>query len=264
MAQRGGDLVNGSRPLLSLNDPNPVIVENPGGASSILLLGDHAGRVIPDRLQNLGLSEAELDRHIAWDIGVAGLGGLLSRRFDATFVSQAYSRLVVDCNRAPGHVGSMPAVSDGTLVPGNAALSADDQQARVDQIFQPYHDQIAEMLDRRRAAGRATLLFSLHSFTPSMDGFDRPWRLGVLHRGDSVFSSAVLAALRAQWGEAVGDNQPYAMDGIDYTIPHHADARGLDYLELEVRQDLIETPAQQKGLIEPLATLLEKVAAAHA
>jgi predicted N-formylglutamate amidohydrolase len=261
LSQRGSDLVNGSRPLLSLNDPNPVIVENPGGASPLLLAGDHAGRIIPQALQGLGVGQADMARHIAWDIGVAGLGALLARRCDATFIRQAYSRLVIDCNRDPSHPGAMPAVSDGTAIPGNAALSAEDRAARVTAIFKPYHDRIAAELDRRRAAGQPTVFVALHSFTPSMNGFDRPWRFGVLHRGDSAFSRAMLAALRARYGDEAGENQPYAMDGTDYTVPHHVDPRGLDYLELEVRQDLIETPEQQNAVMESLAEVLEEALA---
>jgi predicted N-formylglutamate amidohydrolase len=259
--QRAGNSLNGSSLLLRDEDGGPVVVDNPGGASPILLLGDHAGRVIPDRLKNLGLSDADLDRHIAWDIGVAGVGGRLSRRIDATFIHQRFSRLVIDCNRAPGHPGSIAEVSDGTAVPGNTALSDIDRQARAAEIFAPYHAAIAAVLDAREAAGRRTLLLSLHSFTPSMGGFDRPWRFGVLHRGESAFSSAMLAALRARWGEAAGDNQPYAMDGTDFTIPHHADPRGLDYLELEVRQDTIETPERQAAVVAALVEVLEEVVA---
>ena len=224
-----------------------------------MLLGDHAGRAVPVALKNLGLSEAELGRHIGWDIGVAGLGGLLARRIDATFVRQRFSRLVIDCNRAPGHPGSIAEVSDGTAVPGNQGLAQAGRDARRRGIFDPYHAAIREALDAREAARQPTLLLSLHSFTPSMDGFDRPWRFGVLHRGESAFSSAMLAVLRARYGEAVGDNQPYAMDGTDFTIPHHADARELDYLELEVRQDTIATPQQQAALAAPLAEVLDQV-----
>jgi len=227
-----------------------------------MLVGDHAGREVPVRLKNLGLSDAELDRHIAWDIGVAGLGRLLARRIDAIFVRQRYSRLVIDCNRAPGHPGSIAEVSDGTVVPGNQRLGEADRRARVEAIFEPYHQAVAAVLDARQTAKRPTILLALHSFTPSMDGFDRPWRFGVLHRRDSAFSRAILAALRARWGDEVGDNQPYSMDEIDYTVPRHVDPRGLDYLELEVRQDLIATLEKQQGLVEPLAGVLDEALAA--
>ena len=242
--------------LLVAADPEPAAVENLAGSSVLVLLGDHAGRAIPTRLGDLGVGSADLARHIACDIGVAGMGAALASRLDAVFVHQRYSRLVIDCNRAPGDPGSIPAISDGVAIPGNQALNLPDVDARRREIFQPYQDRIAQVLDERQAAGRASLLISLHSFTPSMGGIARPWRFGVLHRGDSAFSSAVLAILRADWGEAAGDNQPHAMDGVDYTVPHHADPRGLDYLELEVRQDLLADPAGHAEIAAIVARLL--------
>lgn len=219
-----------------------------------MLLGDHAGRTIPATLGRLGLTDDKLDLHIALDIGIEGLGVVLSDLLDATFIHQRYSRLVIDCNRRPGADGSIAVVSDGVVIPGNADLLPQEVQARLDEIYQPYQDQIAAALDER--APRPTVLVSLHSFTPSMQGQDRPWRVGVLHRGDSAFSTAFLALARAQWGEAVGDNQPYAMDGTDNTIPLHVDPRGLDYLELEVRQDLLADAASQQAIAAWLAPLL--------
>jgi predicted N-formylglutamate amidohydrolase len=238
--------------LLVAGDPDPVLVLNAGAPSAFVLLGDHAGRQIPRRLGQLGLAEAALERHIAWDIGIAGLGARLSVLLDAPFIRQVYSRLVIDCNRSPGAEGSMPQVSDATQVPGNRGLSPHAIAARIAEIYQPYQDAIGRVLDAR--AGRRTVVVALHSFTPSMQGQGRPWRLGVLHRNDSAFSSAILARLQADLGEAlVGDNAPYAMDETDNTIPLHADPRGLDYLELEVRQDLLAGDAAQEAMAEWLA-----------
>lgn len=217
----------------------------PGGACPLLLIGDHAGRAIPKSLGRLGLKAADLDGHIAWDIGIAGLGERLAQRLDATFVAQAYSRLVIDCNRRPGAPAAIPEVSDGVAIPGNVGLTPEAVSARRGEIYQPYQDAIAEALDRRARQGRPTLLVSLHSFTPVMQGQSRPWLMGVLHRDDSRFSRRVLALLKRELGEAAGDNQPYRMDDTDNTVPLHADPRGLDYLELEVRQDLIAEPAGQ-------------------
>ena len=218
------------------------------------MLGDHAGRAIPAGLKQLGVTDAEMERHIAWDIGVAGLGLLLSRALDACFIRQTYSRLVVDCNRRPGADGSVAISSDGSAIPGNRELSPAEIQARMDEIYAPYQDRIAAELDRR--IGRRTIILALHSFTPLMAGFDRPWHFGVLHRADSAYSRAVLARLRAAMGERVGDNQPYAMDGTDNTVPLHVDGRGLDYLELEVRQDLIANEGGQARVAAFLAPIL--------
>ncbi|MDB5477385.1 MAG: N-formylglutamate amidohydrolase [Phenylobacterium sp.] len=235
-----------------------MIVHNPGAASPLLLLGDHAGRHIPPELAGLGLPAAELDRHIAWDIGVDALGRRLARALDATFIAQTVSRLVIDCNRDPERPDAICEISDGAPIPGNAGLSAAARARRIAEVFTPYHAAIAAELDARAARSRPTVVVALHSFTPAMQGGPpRPWRFGVLHLGRSAFSDAVLARLRAEPDRpCVGDNQPYAMDGTDYTIPRHAIGRGLDYLELEVREDLIADAAGQAAVAARLARLL--------
>lgn len=244
--------------MLTCDDPSPVVVINPGGASPLLLLGDHAGRAVPAVLAGLGLDAAAMELHIAWDIGVARLGERLAARLDACFIAQAYSRLVIDCNRAPDNPTSIPKVSDGVQIPGNQGLTPAEAQARRDEILHPYQQAIAAELDRRAAAGQVVRLVSLHSFTPVMDGFARPWRTGVLHRNDSALSSRMLTLLRETMGEAAGDNEPYRLDERDYTVPLHADARGLDYLELEVRQDLLADDAGVEAMAALLADLLAR------
>jgi len=235
-------------------------VLNPGAASPFLLLGDHAGRILPSRLTDLGVPEPELKRHIAWDIGIADLGAQLSERLGATFVRQRYSRLVIDCNRDPARADAIPQVSDGVAIPGNAGLTAAQRQARIDEIAGPYHAAIAAELEARDGRGLPTVLISLHSFTPTMAGFVRPWRFGVLHAGDSAFSRAALTILRAEVGaDLVGDNQPYRMDEVDFTIPRHCRPRGLDYLELETRQDLLADAEAVRPIADLLARLLPRV-----
>jgi predicted N-formylglutamate amidohydrolase len=232
-------------------------VRNAGGASPFLLVGDHAGREIPRSLGALGLPASALEAHIACDIGVAGLGALISDALDATFIAQRYSRLVIDCNRNPARPDSIAEVSDAIDIPGNAGLSESARASRVGEVFRPYHARIQAELDARAKAGRRPILVSLHSFTPVMSGTPRPWRFGVLHMGASPFSHATLDGLRGVLGpDLVGDNEPYRMDGADYTAPHHAISRGLDYLELEVRQDLIASAAGQAEVAAMLAPLL--------
>lgn len=176
---------------------------------------------------------------------------------DATLIAQRYSRLVIDCNRDPARTDSIPTESDATPIPGNASLPEADRTARVTEVFAPYHARIAEELDARDARGLRTIVVALHSFTPVMRTFARPWRFGVLHLGGSAFSQAMLAALRAEEDAAVvGDNEPYRMDEVDFTIPHHAIGRGLDYVELEVRQDLLADDAGRQAVAERLARIL--------
>ncbi|MDR3506663.1 MAG: N-formylglutamate amidohydrolase [Caulobacteraceae bacterium] len=248
--------------MLDPDDLSPVLTSRDQAASPFLLLGDHAGRAIPRGLGGLGLAPGAMDGHIAWDIGVEGLGERLSASLDACFLRQTYSRLVIDCNRRPGAPGSIPAVSDGVAIPGNAALSAAEIRARTEEIYTPYQGAIAAMIEARKARGQPTVLLALHSFTPVMQGIPRPWRYGVLHRNDSPASRALLGLLRQTLGDQAGDNQPYALDETDNTIPLHAAANGLDYVELEVRQDLIEGPAGQDEAAALIGCLLPQVWAA--
>jgi predicted N-formylglutamate amidohydrolase len=248
--------------FLASDERSPAIVLNPGAASPFLLLGDHAGREVPRSLGDLGVHHRDWDRHIAWDIGVAGLGEILAEALGATFIRQRFSRLVIDCNRDPARPDAIPEISDKTHIPGNANLSPAQRRARIDEIAAPYHAAIAAELDGRAARGQQTTLVSLHSFTPEMNAFARPWRFGVLHADDSAFSRAALARLQADVGaDFVGDNQPYRMDEVDFTIPHHCRPRGLDYLELETRQDLLADPTGQRDVADRLARLLPQALA---
>ena len=245
-----------STSLLASGDPTPVVASDFGAASPFLVICDHAGRAVPSRLGSLGVPAEVFDTHIAWDIGALGYAEGLARRLGATLIHQTYSRLVIDCNRAPDHAGAIPEVSDGVVIPGNASLSADDRSARVAEIHTRYHARIAEEIEARSARGQSTLLVCAHSFTPALQGKARPWHIGVLHGGTSPASERLLALLGAEPDLVVGDNQPYQMDGTDYTAPTHAWARGLDVLELEVRQDLIPDAAGQTRFADLLARLL--------
>ena len=246
--------------LLGADDAPPVRVINPGARSSFLLIGDHAGNAVPRTLGSLGVSAAELDRHIGWDIGIGELGALLAARIDATFIRQTYSRLVIDCNRSAAQPDAIAEISDGTPVPGNIGLSDADRAARFAEIHEPYQAAIGAELARRDAAGIETILVALHSFTPSMRGHDRPWHIGILHDGgDTRFAQAMLATLRAEPELVVGDNEPYRMDQIDYTIPRHAyPAR--PYAEIEIRQDLLATSEGCARWADLLARILPAAA----
>lgn len=233
---------------------------NPGAGARFLIVCDHAGRRIPSRLNGLGLPGGELDRHIAYDLGAEAVAERLAKALDACAIFQAYSRLVIDCNRAPDADDSIPPVADGTEIPGNLNLSPSDRAARNREVFEPYHAAITAELDRAQIAGGAPILLCVHSFTPQLGGDVRPWAFGVIHGGDSPFSAAVLERLRASGQGKVGDNEPYAMDGTDYTAPFHAGRRKLDYLELEIRQDLVETPAAQDAMAALLALVLSDAA----
>ncbi len=239
--------------LLRASDPDPLLVVNPGGTSPLLFTADHAGRVIPTALGDLGLADAERARHIGWDIGIWGVTKRLAATLDAVALGQLYSRLVIDCNRNPAWPGSMPVISESTDIPGNLHLTETDRAARVAEIFTPYHSRIAAELDR----GGFGALIAMHSFTPVYKGVARPWHAGVLfHRHDRL-AMIMAELLRAEGGLVVGENEPYFVnDATDYSVPVHAERRGLPYLELEIRQDLIADAAGEIAWAERLGRLL--------
>ncbi|KHL24580.1 hypothetical protein PK98_11385 [Croceibacterium mercuriale] len=247
-----------TEPVLCPADPAPVtLIGPPLAPGPLVFLGDHAGALIPRSLGTLGVGEADRRRHIALDIGIGQLGRLLAEHFGATFVSQTYSRLVVDCNRAPFSPGAMPEVSDGTAIPGNTDLAETVRADRVAAIHEPYHQAIADLLAGRRAAGLPTILVALHSFTPVYAGKARPWQAGVIHGGPgSDYGRRVLAGLQGVQDLTVGDNLPYAFDDTDYTIPRHAFPNALQWLEIEIRQDLLGTPDQVAEVARWLAPVL--------
>ncbi|HEV7879863.1 N-formylglutamate amidohydrolase [Bradyrhizobium sp.] len=248
--------------LLGAADVPPVREENTAGRSPFLLTCDHYGRLIPQALGDLGLLASELTRHIAWDIGIAGVAGQLSRQLGAHLIAQRYSRLVIDCNRPPCAASSIPVLSEATTVPGNEGLTREAAEARRQAIFEPYHRRIAEVIDRRLREGLPTVLVSLHSFTPVYAGIARPWHIGTLYHRDTRLPPLLLQLFRAEADLVVGDNEPYAVsDQTDYTIPVHGEARGLMNSGIEIRQDLIADQAGERQWADRLARIFAEVEA---
>ena len=248
--------------LLGADDPTPVDVVRPAGTSPFFLTCEHAGRTIPARLGTLGLAGPDLERHIAWDIGAAGVARELSARLDATLVLQRYSRLVVDCNRAPGAADFVVEVSEDTVIPGNQGLCEAAIDARAAAIFHPYHDCIHDLLEARTAAGRLTVAVSAHTCTPMYHGVHRPWHIGVMYEHDDRLAREMLAVLRDEGEEPgleVGDNQPYFMTSDkDYSMPRHGQGRGILHVGFEIRQDLVECEPSQREWAERVERVLRE------
>ena len=245
-------------PLLSEDEPAPVVIDHPDGASDFFLVCDHAGRRMPRRLGQLGVPDAEMDRHIAYDIGAAAVAVRLADAFDATLIRQIYSRLVIDCNRDPSVPSSIPEISETTPIPGNVGLSDAEREARRVELFLPYHAAITAALDAR--AARPTAFVAVHSFTPVYKGEVRPWHVGVLYNRDARLSLILKRLLLEEGDLVVGDNEPYFVNDLtDYSIPVHAERRSLPYLELEIRQDLIANEAGQREWAARLIRLLPQV-----
>jgi predicted N-formylglutamate amidohydrolase len=215
---------------------------------------------VPRALGDLGVTEAELTRHIAWDIGIAGVADRLAKMLDAHLIAQRYSRLVIDCNRPPAAVSSIPVISEATAIPRNEGISEGERAARHREIFEPYHHRIDAAIDRRLHDKRPTVLVSLHSFTPVYAGIVRRWHIGTLYHRDTRLPPLLLRLFRAEPDLVVGDNEPYSVsDETDYTIPVHAEARGLMNSGIEIRQDLIADEAGQNKWADRLARIFGEI-----
>jgi len=232
-------------PLLNSSDPPPFTLFNPEGQAPVVLVCDHASNTIPGALHQLGLDAAPLSQHIAWDIGAAQVTQRLALQLDAPAVLGGYSRLVVDCNRAPGDPTSIIEVSDGVVIPGNYGLDDTQADTRVNAIFWPYHHAISERLAHRwrHGRGQAPALIAIHSFTPRMNGVQRPWHLGILWNRDPRIAELLLAHLAHDPTLCVGDNKPYSGRMVGFTMNTHGGAAGLPHVEIEIRQDLISDDA---------------------
>jgi predicted N-formylglutamate amidohydrolase len=228
--------------LLGTDEPSPVELINADGRSSAVLVCDHASNRVPRQLGMLGLDAVQLADHIGWDPGAADVARRLSTLLDAPLVLSGYSRLVIDCNRPLRNAELIAEQSDGVPVPGNRGLSPWERERRINGLFRPYHDAIDRLLDGR--TGRPSLLLSIHSFTPVMNGRPRPWHIGVSHWRDRRLAALMLGVLARSGELNVGDNEPYPIDeDVDYTIPVHGEGRGLPSVMIEIRQDEIRTTA---------------------
>lgn len=220
-------------------DPEPVEIVNAGSMSPVLLVCEHAGRKIPEKLGSLGLTDEQLAMHIAFDIGSENLARRLAARFGCTLILQRYSRLVFDCNRPPNTAQSVPAVSDHVRVPGNSDQASSDVSARTREIFDPF----AAACKAEIARQGVRYTYSIHSFTPFMNGVSRPWDVGFLHRHPkSCGSDLVQLATRLWPSMVIGDNEPYAIeDETDWYIPVCAETRQIPHSLIEVRNDHLLT-----------------------
>ena len=213
------------------------------GASRFVFLCDHASNHVPEELRGLGVATEDLERHIGWDIGAAGVTEVLSEHFDAPAILCGVSRLVIDCNRQLDAPDLIPEVSDGTFIHGNLGLDAEARAERIERWFRPYHDAVEEVLAERVG----TVVVSIHTMTPSLRGVARPWQIALSSYLDRSLAEPILAALREAGDMVVGDNQPYDLDpAVDYSVPYHALRRGLPHVQVEFRQDEVADQDSQR------------------
>jgi predicted N-formylglutamate amidohydrolase len=221
---------------------NAVHKYNVDGDGAFLIVCDHATNHVPAALHNLGVSDEDRAKHIAWDIGTERIGRQLADRFNAPAIICGTSRLVIDCNRPLTNATLVPPVSDNIRIPGNENLSVVDVGRRIESFYLPYHAAIHAAIERFKQRGVEPVFLSIHSFTPTMNGKARPWEIGISHTKDRRMSTPMIDILRTLGSFEVGDDQPYDADPeIDYTIFAHANQRGLRHVQVEFRQDVVAT-----------------------
>lgn len=233
------------------------VIENHGAAGDVILVCEHASNAIPPRWGDLGLGPDARAAHIAWDPGALGLMRGLAARLGATTLQATVSRLVYDCNRAPDMAGAMPARSEVYDIPGNAAIDAAERLARTQAVYLPFHDALHGLIAERIALGRRPVVITVHSFTPVYHGQPRAVEFGVIHDACDRLARAITAAAQAQTALRTELNAPYsAADDVTHTLRLHATPYGLRNAMLELRNDLIATPAQQQAMAATLAPVI--------
>lgn len=228
-----------SAKLISAGDPSPFRILNPDSTGNVLLVCDHASRRFPQSLGDLGLDPAAQRCHLAWDIGAGALTEQLAESLSLAAVLANYSRLVVDCNRQLLDAGAFLKFGDGVPVPGNRHLSESQKKLRADAIYWPYHNAIAQQLNRMREQAVLPVFLAIHSFAPVVDAIARPWQIGILWDKDPATAELLMQEF-SRAGYEVGDNLPYSGKAPqDFTIDHHAEGAGIPHAGIEIRQDLI-------------------------
>lgn len=258
------DEICDSRPAaLSHGAGNPAFASHeviPGDcARGLVILCDHARNALPQGYGALGLSAGDLQRHIAYDIGVEPLLRSLCARLGAPGVLAGFSRLLIDPNRGLDDPTLIMKISDGTIVPGNRHLDDAERQRRIEFYYRPYHAAIARLLDEAVASGRPPAILSIHSFTAVWRGVARPWHGGVLWNRDGRFALPLIERLRREKELVIGDNEPYSGGLAGDTLDVHATGRGLADALIEIRQDLIGGPAGVAEWTDRLAPILEDI-----
>ena len=234
----------------------PFFIEGADRPARWLVTCDHAANTVPVEVGNgsLGLSDADMNRHIAYDVGAAGLARALARRLDAPAILSNFSRLVIDPNRGEDDPTLLMKLYDGTIIPANRHAGPDELERRKAQCYRPYHAALTKLAARRPD----TVILAIHSYTPQLRGHPpRPWEAAVLHATDGRLARPVIDRLRALGRFPVGDNEPYSGHLPGDSIDKHALAHDRLNVLVEVRNDLIGTEAGQQAWAETLAPVLD-------
>jgi predicted N-formylglutamate amidohydrolase len=242
--------------ILTGEEGDPVALENASARGRIILVCEHASRLLPKSLGTLGLSEEALASHIAWDPGALAVSRLMAKSLDATLIFQRFSRLVYDCNRPPESPAAMPEKSEIFDVLGNVGLDQAARDARTQALYLPFREKLSRLVKDRIAEGRAPVIVTMHSFTPVYFGKQRAVEIGILHDADARLADAMLAAGTGGLYN-IRRNEPYGPeDGVTHTLKEHGLSNGLLNVMIEVRNDLIRDEVDQRVVADYLTGLL--------
>jgi len=235
----------------------PYHFHGEGRSSRWVLTCDHATNTVPGDVGggggDLGLDPGDMERHIAYDVGAAGVTRALADLLGAPAVLSNFSRLVIDPNRGLEDPTLLMKLYDGTVIPANRYADDAEKARRVAAYYEPYHDAIAQLCGRYAD----TVLVAVHSFTPRLNGRNpRPWHVGILHEHDTRLTAPLLDLLRAEPDLCVGDNEPYAGHLPGDSVDRHGLQAGRPNALIELRNDLIVTPEKQAHWAARLAPIL--------
>lgn len=248
--------------MIGPGDAPPYMTYNEHGTARVLLVADHASPFFPASMNQLGLADWVLEKHVAWDIGVDELTRCLADELDAQAVLAGFSRLIVDPNRKPDDPSAFPRISDGIAIPGNLELDEPEKALRIHSFFKPYHDAISHRIQRFLDRGIVPAVIAVHTCTPEFDRIVRPWHVGVMWDVDPRIPRAVMEYFDRFEDICIGDNEPYSgRHPHDFTIDYHAEPGGLPHVGFEVRQDLVSDAQGARKWAAILADALREVLA---
>ena len=234
----------------------PYFIYNKNEHSKIILLCDHASKIIPKKYKNLGLSQKNVNRHIGWDIGALKLAKKISKKINSTLIYSGYSRLLVDCNRSLKSKDAFIKKSEDTIIPGNIDINKNEKIVRAKKYYSPYHNVIKKIIEKQLKKDIIPIIVSIHSFTPKYLNKSRPWHIGLLQRRDKRLTSLFVNEIKRNGNLVLGINQPYKLNlQGDFTIPFFAESKGLPNVLIEIRQDLLI----QNKTINYLCNLITKI-----
>ena len=234
-----------------------VAVTNRAGASGIIIACEHASNFIPPEFENLGIDDKTQQSHIAWDIGALAVAKEMSALLDAPLVAQCVSRLVYDCNRSFDARDTIIEKSEIYDVPGNKSISATERTERKNKYYEPFRNELAEIIKSRTATSKSVALITIHSFSPVFDGEKRNMDIGIIHDSDSRLADEIITIANSDKSFDIRRNEPYGPDDdVTFTLAEHAVSQGLLNVMIEIRNDLIADSDAQKSMAQKLANYI--------